>query len=59
MIEHDAPNGGPALSLWYDESIEKFRVSATPGGIALDADEMREFRDELEQMLEQTEDDDQ
>lgn len=38
----------PAVSIWFDESIGKVRVSSTPGGNAFSAAEARDLRDELE-----------
>ena len=35
---------GPNFDVWYCEAINKGRVASTPGGDALDLEEMRELR---------------
>ena len=45
----------PDVSIWFDESIEKVRVSSTPGGNAFDAEEARELHEELDAAIEAAE----
>jgi len=51
MYEYESPGSGPALKAWFSEEIRQARVTSTPGGIALDADGVRELRDELDSIL--------
>lgn len=43
------------VDVWYSEPIESIRVTATPGGIALDLEEAKEFRDDLDAVIERAE----
>ena len=45
----------PDVSIWFDEGIEKVRVSSTPGGNAYSAEEARELREELDAAIEAAE----
>lgn len=45
----------PEVSVWFSEAIERIRVDATPGGISLDVEDAREWRDGLDAAIEQAE----
>lgn len=36
---------------WYSPPIEKVRVTATPGGVALDLEEARALREQLDEAI--------
>lgn len=43
----------PEVSVWYSEPIEKVRVTATPGGISLTVKEAKEFRQTLDDVIDE------
>lgn len=48
----------PTVDVWYSEPVDQIRVTATPGGIALDVNEARAWRDELDEVIQQAEEGD-
>lgn len=48
MYEHDPSGNDTHLQAWHSEEIDKIRVAASPGGVALSAEQAKELRDELD-----------
>lgn len=43
------------VKVWYSQPIEMIRVTASPGGMAIDVEQAKEFRDELDEVIRQAE----